>query len=128
MADAGPSSSPESSALGTGRRLAALLYSQRLTRLWQTFSPGVQEEWGGFTAFRDYRLGGLSAYGAETRVVSEEVRESGGVTYYVRTATFERGPEHDWTLILGLNPAGQVVAFNIVAAGVLPGMLASAEH
>lgn len=114
--------------LEVGRRLADLLYSQRLTLLWKTFSPGVQQEWGSFAAFRDYRLGGLDAYGAETRVVSEEVRTSGGVTYYVRTATFERGPDHDWTLILGLNTSGQVVEFNIVKAGILPGVMASAEH
>jgi len=111
---------PESPALTRGRELAALLYSQRLTPLWSAFTPAVQREWGSFQKFQAYRAGGLKAFGAEQRVVSEQVRQSGGVQYYTRTARFERGPQHDWTLVFGLNSAKQVVAFNIVNAGVLP--------
>lgn len=111
---------PESATLTRGRELAALLYSQRLASLWGTFTPAVRQEWGTFQKFQAYRVGGLKAFGAERKVVSEQVRQSGGVQYYTRTARFERGPQHDWTLVFGLNSARQVVAFNIVNAGVLP--------
>ena len=114
--------------LARGRELAQMLFTQRLSGLWDAFSPSVRREWGEYPAFASYRAGGLKIYGAETEVVAEDVRRSGQVSYYTRTATFERGPRHRWTLILGLDPAGSVVAFNIVAAGVLPGVTALARR
>ena len=108
--------------LARGRELAQMLFTQRLSGLWGAFSPSVRREWGGYPAFVAYREGGLKTYGAETRVVAEDVRRSGGISYYTRTAVFERGPRHNWTLILGLDPGGSVVAFNVVAADVLPGL------
>ncbi len=107
--------------LARGRELAQLLYNQHLPQVWAAFSPSVRQEWGSYAAFQAYRAGGLKTYGAETKVRSEEVRRSGGVTYYTRTASFQRGDRQPWTLIIGLNPDGRVVAFNIVAAAVLPG-------
>ena len=109
-----------SSALARGRELAGLFYNQRLTTLWSAFSPAVKTEWGGFSGFQAYRLGGLKAFGEEKTLVAEDVRRNRGVSYYTRTATFELGPEKPWTLIIGLNPQGQVVDFNVVAASVLP--------
>lgn len=107
--------------LARGRELAQMLFTQRLSGFWGAFSPSVRREWGDYPAFAAYREGGLKAFGAETGVVAEDVRRSGGVSYYTRTATFERGPKHSWTLILGLDSSGTVVAFNIVAADMLPG-------
>ena len=109
-----------SSALARGRELAGLFYNQRLTTLWSAFSPAVKTEWGGFSGFQAYRLGGLKAFGEEKTLVAEDVRRNRGVSYYTRTATFKLGPEKPWTLIIGLNPQGQVVDFNVVAASVLP--------
>ena len=114
--------------LARGRELAQMLFTQRLSGLWDAFSPSVRREWGEYPAFAAYRAGGLKTYGAETEVVAEDVRRSGPISYYVRTATFERGLRHNWTLILGLDPAGTVVAFNIVAADVLPGVTALARR
>lgn len=120
-----------------GRELTRLLYSQRLVGIWRAFSPAVRREWGNFSSFVDYRQGGLETFGAETSVVSEEVRNSGGVSYYTRTVTFERGtsergtfergPRKPWTVIFGFDQNGTVVAFNIVAAEVLPSVLAAAR-
>ena len=94
--------------------------------------PAVRREWGDFPSFVDYRQGGLETFGAETAVLSEEVRNSGGVSYYTRTVTFERGtfergPGKPWTIIFGFDQSGTVVAFNIVAAEVLPSVLAVAR-
>ena len=110
--------------LARGRELAQMLFTQRLSGLWNAFSPSVRREWSGYPAFVAYREDGLKTYGAETGVVAEDIRRSGGISYYTRTAVFERGPRHSWTLILGLDTSGTVVAFNIVAAGVLPGLSA----
>ncbi len=109
-----------------GRVLTQLLYSQRLVGIWSAFSPAVRREWGDFPFFVDYRQGGLETFGAETGVLSEEVRNSGGVSYYTRTVTFERGPQKPWTVIFGFDRSGTVVAFNIVAAEILPSVLAVA--
>ena len=110
-----------------GRALTLLLYSQRLVGIWSAFSPAVRREWGNFPSFVDYRQGGLETFGAETAVLSEEVRISGRVSYYTRTVTFERGPQKPWTVIFGFDQSGTVVAFNIVAAEVLPSVLAVAR-
>ena len=110
--------------LARGRELAQMLFTQRLSGLWNAFSPSVRREWSGYPAFVAYREDGLKTYGAETGVVAEDIRRSGGISYYIRTAVFERGPRHSWTLILGLDTSGTVVAFNIVAASVLPGLSA----
>ena len=105
-----------------------MLFTQRLSGLWNAFSPSVRREWSGYPAFVAYREDGLETYGAETGVVAEDVRRSGGISYYTRTAVFERGPRHSWTLILGLDTSGTVVAFNIVTADVLPGLNALDSH
>lgn len=114
--------------LARGRELAQMLFTQRLSGLWNAFSPSVRREWSGYPAFVAYREDGLETYGAETGVVAEDVRRSGGISYYTRTAVFERGPRHSWTLILGLDTSGTVVAFNIVTADVLPGLNALDSH
>ena len=108
--------------LARGRELAQMLFTQRLNSVWSAFSPSVRREWGEYPAFVAYREDGLKTFGAEKGVVAEDVHRSGGISYYTRTAVFERGPRHNWTLILGLDPSGTVVAFNIVPADVLPGL------
>lgn len=112
--------SPTRPSLAEGRRLAAQLYSGQLRRVWERFSPSVQAEWKTFGAFAAYRAAGREVYGAEQQVLREDLSQSGDVTYYTRTARFERGPDTDWTLILGFNGQGQVQEFGIVGAGLLP--------
>jgi hypothetical protein len=106
--------------MARGRELTALLFSEQLQSVWGAFNLPVRQEWGSYSAFRAYRQGGMKDFGAETSIISEAVRQSGGVDYYTRTALFERGPRQPWTVIFGLDRAGRVVAFNIVAAKVLP--------
>lgn len=107
--------------LARGRQLTSLLYSGQLRELWATFTPGARSEWGSLSAFTAYRAQGVRAYGAETGVKKEEVVRDGDVTYYTRTASFQRDREADWTVIFGLDPQGRVQEFGIVGAGVLPG-------
>lgn len=114
---------PTHTPLARGRKLAQLLFTQHLDSVWKAFSPSVQQEWSDFPSFVEYRKGGLAMFGNELKVLSEGVRLSGGVNYYTRTAIFERRPQKPWTVIFGLDRSGKVVAFNIVAANVLPSTL-----
>lgn len=116
---------PAISPMRRGRDLTTLLYGNRIGQLWEAFQPSARREWGTLSDFQAYRQGGISAYGRETKVVSETVQQAGNISYYTRTSTFERGPESGWTVIFALDPAGQVVDFGIVAADVLPAAMAS---
>ncbi len=111
---------PASAPLVRGRQLTDLFYSGQLGQLWDTFAPDLKKGWGSLADFRAYREDGLAQFGAETNVVKEQVVRDGGVTYYTRQAIFERGPEDGWTVIFGLDPAGNVREFGIVKAEALP--------
>lgn len=115
-------------ALNQGRQLARAFYAGQLDRVWSTLRPSVRAEWTDLAAFQAYRAQGRAAYGAETRVLREQVTRNKGVTYYTRTATFERGPRGGWTLIVGLDAGGKVREFGIVGADLLPDLQASADH
>lgn len=116
---------PAPGPLARGRQLTGLLYRGQLPELWAAFTPGVRSEWNGYADFAAYRAEGTRAYGAETRVRREEVVREGDVTYYTRTATFERGGDVPWTVIFGLDARGRVQEFGIIGAGVLPSNLKS---
>lgn len=116
-----PEPAPAAAPLDRGRELTRWLYGERLDEVWAAFSPTVRAEWGSLDAFRAYRAGGQQTYGAEMRVLDEQVTRDGTVTYYTRTATFERGERSRWTVIFGLDNQGRVQEFGIVGADMLPG-------
>ncbi|WP_420594933.1 hypothetical protein [Deinococcus sp.] len=107
-------------ALLRGRQLTRLLYGQQLAQVWDAFLPSVRAEWGNLSAFQAYRAGGTKAYGGETTLLRERIVRDGDITYYTRTAQFERGPSAGWTVIFGLDLQGKVQEFGIVGADVLP--------
>ncbi|MEF2277363.1 hypothetical protein V3W47_03570 [Deinococcus sp. YIM 134068] len=111
-----PEPAPAATPLDRGRELTRWLYGERLDEVWAAFSPTVRAEWGSLDAFRAYRAGGQQAYGAEMQVLDEQVTRDGTVTYYTRTATFERGERSRWTVIFGLDDRGRVQEFGIVGA------------
>ncbi|GGJ75698.1 hypothetical protein [Deinococcus aquiradiocola] len=119
-APASPSAQPgvkldRDAALKRGRQLVTWFYAQQLDPVWAAFLPMARANFGGdITAFRAYRASGVKTYGRETRLLSEDVQEQDGVTYYLRTATFERGPRVEWTVAFGLDGSGRVVNFGIL--------------
>lgn len=116
----------ERTALTRGRALVADFYARRVERLWQSFTPQMQAEWGPLAAFRAYREAGVRTYGAERRVLRERTFTQGGVTYYVRSATFERDPQTVWAVVVGFDAVGRVALFAIVAeAEAEPGRVAA---
>lgn len=107
---------PASRPLARGRELAALFNRGQLGRVWAAFLPSVRERWGNVSAFQQYRAAGLETYGAEEQLLNEAVMHQGDITYYTRTATFEREPGSAWTLVIGMDGDGRVQEFNVVAA------------
>lgn len=113
--------SPELDArLTLARWLTQQWYDGTLEPVWASFSPTVRAQWGSYRQFQSFRTGGQRAYGAETAVLREALTPSGELTYYTRTASFERGPRDGWTLIIGLDGSGQVREFGVVGAALLP--------
>ncbi|WP_425148184.1 hypothetical protein [Deinococcus sp.] len=116
---AAPAAAPANAAvLGRGRQLVTWFYAQNLTPVWAAFLPSARAGFGGnLTTFQSYRANGVTTYGRERRLISEEVRVQDGLTYYLRTATFEKGPDVQWTLVFGLDSLGRVAEFAIIGAG-----------
>ena len=101
--------------LARGRQLVAWFYAQNLDPVWAAFLPTARAGFGDdLSIFRAYRANGVITYGKESRLLSEDVQTMDGVTYYLRTATFEKGPRVQWTVAFGLDAAGQVVDFGIL--------------
>jgi len=118
----------ERTALTRGRALVANFYAVRVDPLWQAFTPEMRTEWGSLAAFRAYREAGVRTYGAERRVLRERTFAEGGVTYYVRSATFERGPQTVWAVVVGFDTVGRVALFAVVAeAEAEPGRVAAVQ-
>lgn len=120
LAPAGEVQTTFAQTLGRAQQLTGYLYGGALPGVWSAFDPKVRAQWKNFAAFEAARLAQLRAYGNETAVVREVLTQRGGLTYYLRTATFERGSRAGRTVVLGLNKAGQVEEFTIVGAQALP--------
>lgn len=110
-----PATLPERVALTRGRALVKDFYAVRVEPLWQAFVPDLREKWGSIATFRAFRTAGVTAYGAETQVTRERVFSRQGITYYIRTATFERGSKNDWNIVVGFDGVGRVMVFAITA-------------
>lgn len=106
--------------LRLARWLTQQWYDSSLQSVWAAFSPSVRAQWKSYGDFQSFRAGGKRAYGSETAVLAEELTPHGAVTYYTRTAAYERGPKDGWTLIIGLDAGGQVSEFGVVGASLLP--------
>ncbi|WP_102128354.1 hypothetical protein [Deinococcus planocerae] len=124
-----PGTPAELQALARGRALIADFYALRLERLWRAFTPQAKEQWGSLEAFQAFREAGARTYGAERQVVAERTFTEDGVTYYVRSAVFERDPGTVWALVFGFDAVGRVGLFGIAAQGEqAPGRVARAPR
>ncbi|WP_246581153.1 hypothetical protein [Deinococcus aestuarii] len=112
-----PSTPAEREALTRGRALVADFYALRVERLWEAFTGEARAQWGSLDAFRAFREAGARTYGAERQVMAERTFSEGGVTYYVRSATFEHDPRTVWAVVLGFDAVGRVGLFGIAAQG-----------
>ncbi len=110
-----PAAMSKEAVLARGRQLVTWFYAQNLDPVWAAFLPTARADFGGdLSTFKAYRANGVTNFGKESRLLSEDVQSMDGVTYYLRTATFEKGPRVQWTVAFGLNAQGQVVNFGIL--------------
>ncbi|BDP40877.1 hypothetical protein DAETH_08460 [Deinococcus aetherius] len=120
-----PSTPAEREALTRGRALIADFYALRLERLWGAFTTETKAQWGSLEAFQAFREAGARTYGAERQLMAERTFTDAGVTYYVRSATFEHDPRTVWALVFGFDAVGRVGLFGIAAQGEqVPGRIA----
>ncbi|TSA84694.1 hypothetical protein FNU79_10705 [Deinococcus detaillensis] len=95
------------------RALLEEFYAVKLERLWAAFTPDVKAQWGTFDGFTQYRKTGVEQFGAQKELVAEKTFVRGGVTYYVRSATFEKSPQVVWAVAFGFDQLGRVSDFGI---------------
>ncbi|AZI41459.1 hypothetical protein EHF33_00725 [Deinococcus psychrotolerans] len=95
------------------RALLEEFYAVKLERLWAAFTPDVKAQWGTLDGFTQYRKTGVEQFGAQKELVAEKTFMRGGVTYYVRSATFEKSPQVVWAVAFGFDQLGRVSDFGI---------------
>jgi hypothetical protein len=95
------------------RTLLGEFYEVKLSRLWAAFTPDVKAQYGDLAGFTAYRKTGVEQFGAQKELVAEKTFVQSGVTYYVRSATFEKAPQIVWALAMGFDQLGRVNAFSI---------------
>ena len=95
------------------RTLLSEFYAVKLDRLWAAFTPDVKAQYGDLAGFTAYRKTGVEQFGAQKELVAEKTFVQSGVTYYVRSATFEKAPQIVWALSMGFDQVGRVNAFGI---------------
>lgn len=103
----------EKVALTRGRTLMKEFYAVKLDNLWNAFTPDVRGQWGTLAGFRQFRETGVREYGAEEELVRERTLTRAGVTYYIRSAAFQKAPKLVWALTIGFDKAGKISAFGI---------------
>ena len=95
------------------RALLAEFYAVNLKNIWAAFTPEVRQQWGDFAGFTQYRQTGVEQFGAEQELVNEKTFVRDGVTYYVRSATFEKAPQLVWAVAFGFDQLGRISDFGI---------------
>jgi hypothetical protein len=103
----------EKSAEARARALLKEFYAVKLDSIWAAFTPDVKSQWGNLAGFTQYRQTGVEQFGAEKELVGEKTYMRGNVTYYVRSATFEKSPEIVWAVAFGFDQLGRISEFGI---------------
>ena len=108
-----PQTVAERSAENRARTLLSEFYAVKLNTIWAAFTPQVKQQWGNLEGFTQYRQTGVEQFGAEQELVAERTFVQGGVTYYVRSATFEKAPQLVWAVAFGFDQLGRISSFGI---------------
>ena len=103
----------EKRAEARARALLKEFYAVKLSNIWAAFTPEVKSQWGNLAGFTQYRQTGVEQFGAEKELVGEKTYTRGNVTYYVRSATFEKAPQVVWALAFGFDQLGRISEFGI---------------
>ncbi|QFP77212.1 hypothetical protein [Deinococcus sp. AJ005] len=103
----------EQAAFTRGQALMAEFLALKVERLWNTFSPDVQAQYGTLDGFTAFRKTGIEQYGKETRLVRERTFMQGGEAMYVRSSIYEKYPDQVWAFVMGFT-GQKVTSFGVL--------------
>lgn len=103
----------EQAAFTRGRALMTEFLALRVGRLWTTFAPDVQAQYGTLDGFTAFRKTGIEQYGKETRLVRERTFMQGGEAVYVRSSIYEKYPDQVWAFVMGFT-GQKVTSFGVL--------------
>jgi hypothetical protein len=84
-----------------GRTYTAWLYGSEYNKLWQRFSPDMQQAFGSVADLASFAGQALSNLGAERGKVEEAVRDAAPFRVYTRSASFDKSRHRmliEWSL------------------------------
>ena len=93
--------SQTSSLLQQGRQYTAWLYGSQYEKLWERFSPDMQQTFGSVSDLATFAGQAVTRLGQERGQVDEKVDAGNPVRIYSRTSTFDRASHKmllEWTM------------------------------
>jgi hypothetical protein len=84
-----------------GRRYTAWLYGSEYQRLWERFSPEMQQTFGSVADLASFASRAVKNLGVEQGKVDEKVQEAEPFRVYTRSAAFDRSRHRmliEWSL------------------------------
>ena len=102
----------DSNPLQQGRLYTAWLYGSQYQKLWDRFSPDMQQTFGSVADLANFAGRAISRLGTEKRVVDERVDVTQPFPVYSRAASFDNSRHRmliEWTLAKNGDVTGLVV-------------------
>ena len=96
-----PGDSRTSSLLEQGRQYTAWLYGSQYQKLWDRFSPDMQQTFGSVSDLASFAGQAVTRLGREQGQVDERVETESPLRVYSRTSTFDRSRHKmllEWTM------------------------------
>jgi hypothetical protein len=100
-----------------GRMYTAWLYGNEYKKLWERFSPEMQQSFGSVSDLANFAGGALKHLGTERKVVEERVNQTEPFLVYSRAASFNKA-EHPMLIEWSLAPDGKVTGLVVRPAPV----------
>jgi hypothetical protein len=91
----------DSSPIKEGRRYTAWLYGSEYQKLWERFSPEMQQTFGSVTDLASFASRAVKNLGVEQGKVDEKVEDAEPFRVYSRSASFDRSRHRmliEWSL------------------------------
>ena len=92
---------PENESMRQGRMYTAWLYGNEYSKLWERFSPEMQQTFGSVGELASFASRAVRRLGSENGKVDERVEEADPYRVYTRSATFNKSTHRmliEWSL------------------------------
>ena len=101
LACASPETRPNGQAVQHGRQYTAWLYGNEYNKLWNRFSPEMQQTFGSVADLASFAGRAVTQLGPERKVEDESVQEADPLVVYTRNASFDKSRQRmliEWSL------------------------------